>query len=770
MGRNMASIFLRGLLSRRRFFQHAGAWTALTVLLGRWSQARAQAPADPFIDALLARMTLEEKAGQLSIYSDPTRPDAAFANPAAVAQSKAEIMAEIARGRIGALFNGVGAAGARELQKQAVEQSRLKIPLLFAADVIHGFKTVFPVPLAEASAFDPELARQTARATAVEATAVGIQWTFAPMVDIARDQRWGRVVEGAGEDPYLGRILAAARVQGFQGSSLRNDDSMLTTLKHFAAYGAVTGGMDYNTVDIPETTLREVHLPPFKSGVDAGSLSLMSAFNDIAGVPSTANRHLLTDILRDEWGFRGLVVSDYTSEEELVTHGYAADGKDAARKALLAGCDLAMQSGLYNRYLPELVREGSVPMEALDRAVRRVLVVKQALGLFENPYRSLDPNRERTHIRLPQAVALARDAARRSIVLLKNEGSLLPLHAKGQRIALIGPFGADREHLLGPWVLWPDARNAVSLDQGLRAAMADPALLQVVKGCDIDAPVEGGLQAAVDAARRADVVLLALGEGQDMSGEAASRVDIGLPAAQLALAEAVVATGKPVVVVLRHGRALALGEPVRKAQAIVAGWFLGSETGHALADVIFGGHSPSGRLPVSFPQASGQQPYYYNHKSTGRPQVKPEERMFKSRYREVTHEALYPFGHGLTYGDIRYGATQVNAESLPWDGTVQVSVTVSNHGRRAAREVAQLYIHQRVASLTRPVRELRGFQAVQLAPGESRTVSFSLSRHDLAFVGADMRTVTEPGVFDVTIAPNATGGTGTPLVLRAAAR
>lgn len=764
----MTSTPLLRQLSRRRFFQYAGAWTALTLLLGRLGPARAQAPTDPFIEKLLAQMTLEEKAGQLSLYADPTRPDAAFANPAAVAQSKAEIMAQIAQGRIGALFNGVGAAGARELQKHAVEQSRLKIPLLFAADVIHGFKTVFPVPLAEASAFDPELARQTARATAVEATAAGIQWTFAPMVDIARDQRWGRVVEGAGEDPYLGRVLAAARVRGFQGNSLRDEDSMLTTLKHFAAYGAVTGGMDYNTVDIPETTLREVHLPPFQSGVEAGSLSLMSAFNDIAGVPSTANRHLLTDILRGEWNFKGLVVSDYTSEEELVAHGYAADGKDAARKALLAGCDLAMQSGLYNRYVPELVREGSVPLAVLDRAVRRVLFVKQAQGLFDNPYRSLDPARERTHTRLPQTVALARDAARRSVVLLKNEGSVLPLKPQGQRIALIGPFASDREHLLGPWVLWPDTGNAVSLEQGVRAAMADTGLLQVVKGCDIEAAVEGGLQAAVDAARRADVVLLALGEGQDMSGEAASRVDIGLPAAQLALAEAVVATGKPVVVVLRHGRALALGDAVRKAQAIVAGWFLGSETGHALADLIFGAYSPSGRLPVSFPQASGQQPYYYNHKSTGRPQVKADERMFKSRYREVTHEALYPFGHGLTYGDVRYGATQVSAGTLPWDGSVQVSVTLTNHGARAAREVAQLYVHQRVASLTRPVRELKGFQAVQLAPGESRTVSFELSRHDLAFVQADLKTGAEPGVFDVTIAPNATAGTGTLLTLQAA--
>ena len=724
---------------------------------------------DSLIEDLIARMTLDEKAGQLSLYADASHHEAVAANPAAAAQSRAELMQEIALGRVTGIFNGVGAAGARELQRVAVEQSRLRIPLIFAADVIHGLKTVFPVPLAEAAAFDPDLAQSTARAAALEATAAGVQWAFAPMVDIARDQRWGRVLEGAGEDPHLGCMLAAARVRGFQGDAaqgdLKREDTVLATLKHFAAYGAVAGGMEYNSVDMHETTLRDLHLPPFQAGIAAGCLSLMSSFTDVAGVPATVNRHLLTGILREEWGFEGLVVSDYTSEAEVVTHGVAADDKDAARQALLAGCDMSMQSGIYMRHLPDLVREGALPLAVLDESVRRVLRVKQALGLFDNPFRSLDPAREATQMRLAQTVALARDAARRSVVLLKNDGGLLPLQPHGQRIALIGPFGADRQHLVGAWSMWAESRHGVSLEQGLRAALADPALLQVVAGCDIEAPLDNGLHEAVRAAQAADVVLLALGEGQHMSGESASRVDIGLPAAQLALAEAVAATGKPVVVVLRHGRALALPGAVRNAQAIVAGWFLGDETGHALADILLGAHSPSGRLPVSFPLASGQQPYFYNHRRTGRPQLRAGETMFKARYREVEHAALYPFGHGLTYGDMVYGDTQVSAAVLAWHGAVEVSAMLHNRGPRAAREVAQLYIRQRVASLTRPVRELKGFQAVLLDPGQSASVRFVLSRHDLAFVRADLACAAEPGVFELWVAPNAVAGTATAVTL-----
>jgi beta-glucosidase len=758
----------RDVLQRRDVFKAAGAWTTLTLLAAPHRTALSVSADDPFIDKLVARMTLQEKAGQLSLYGDSTRPDGAAANPAALAQSKTQLLAEIARGRIGGLFNGIGVAGARELQEQAVKRSRLKIPLIFAGDVIHGMRTVFPVPLAEASAFDTDLAERTARAAAVEATALGLHWTFAPMVDIARDQRWGRVVEGAGEDVYLGRMLAAARVRGFQGRSLRGDDSLLATVKHFAAYGAVTGGLDYNSVDIAETTLRDVHLPPFKAGIDAGALAVMTSFNDINGTPSTANRHLLTGVLRDEWRFKGLVVSDYRSDAELISHGVAADDKDAAKKALLAGCDMSMQSGLYNEHLPQLVREGSVPVAVLNRAVKRVLMVKRALGLFDNPYRSLDLQHERTRIRTPETLALAREAARRSVVLLKNEGAILPLKLAGQRIALIGPFGADRDHLMGAWALWADMSGGVSLEAGLRAAMADPALLSVVKGCEIDESIEGGAAAAVAAARAADVVVLALGEGQDMSGESQSRVDIGLPAAQVALAEAVAAANKPVVLILRHGRALALAPVLRNAQAIMAAWFLGSETGHALADLIFGKHSPSGRLPVSFPQASGQQPYYYNHKSTGRPSADDGDRTFTTRYREVSQRPLYPFGHGLTYSDVRYGETKLDAAALPWSGTLRVSATLRNTGARAVREVAQLYVHQRLASLTRPVRELKGFKAVDIEPGESVTVSFSLSRHDLAFVQADMKTRAQPGVFEVGIAASSEGAMAAQFELRPA--
>lgn len=744
---------------RRRFFTRAGRLAALGLLAGRLRPLDAAPRHDAFIERLMARMTLEEKAGQLSIYFDDAREEAPNVNPAQVAKALDKVQQEIIQGRIGGLFNGLGVSSGRALQQMAVERSRLRIPLIFAADVIHGLRTVFPVPLGEAAAFDPDLAARTARAAAVEATAVGIHWTFAPVVDVARDQRWGRVVEGAGEDPYLGRLLAAARVRGFQGSSLRNGDSLLATLKHFAAYGAVGGGMDYNSADIPPATLHDVHLPPFRTGVEAGAMAVMTAYNDIAGIPATGHRQLLTDVLRRSWGFRGLVVSDFASDVEMVQHGYAADEKDAARKALLAGCDVSMASGAYSRHLPALVREGAVPQAALDEAVRRVLGVKQALGLFDNPYRSLDSQAERTQIRLPQTVALAREAARRAVVLLKNEGGLLPLARAGTRIALIGPFGADRAHVMGPWALWADGRHAISLEQGLREAMPDPALLEVVAGSGIEEPLPGGLDAAAAAARRADVVLLAVGEGDHMAGEMASRVDIGLPAAQRALAEAVAATAKPVVVVLRHGRALELAGAVRHAPAILATWFLGSETGHAIADLLFGDHSPSGRLPVSFPQASGQQPYFYNHRRTGRPQTTAQESAFKARYREVEHRALYPFGHGLGYGDIDYGPTQLGAQTLAWNGTMTVQVTLTNRGGRAMREVAQLYIHQRVAAIARPVRELRGFKAVELQPGQSAVVAFELQRPDLAYVGVEGRAVAEPGWFDVVVAPSAVGGT-----------
>ena len=753
-------------LRRRRLLQ-AGALSTAAMLLPLDALAaavaqglRGEPPRDAFIDGLIAQMTLEEKAGQLNLLPDGSRPDGKAFNPAVMESTQGQLLAAIKAGQVTGLFNGIGVDGARALQKIAIEQSRLKIPLIFAGDIIHGLKTVFPVPLGEASAFDTDLSERTARGAALEATAMGIQWTFAPMVDIARDQRWGRVVEGAGEDPYLGSLLAAARVRGFQGKDLSKPDTMLASLKHFAAYGAVGGGMDYNSSDIPETTLRAVHLPPFHAGVDAGALSVMSSFNDIAGVPSTGNHHLLTDILRDEWGFQGLVVSDWTSEQELVAHGFAADDKDAARKSLMAGCDMSMTSGIYLKHLPALVTEGSVPVAVLDRAVRRVLHVKKVLGLFADPYRSLDPAAAAQRVRTPEMIALSREAGHRSVVLLKNEGDLLPLPASGLKLALIGPFGEDTENLMGAWAIFADKTKGVSLAAGLKSALgADASKLEVVKGSDITAPIAGGIDAAVAAARRADVVLLAIGEAENMSGEAHSRVDIGIPAAQLALAEAVAATGKPVVVVLRHGRALALHGAVLDARAIVAGWFLGSETGNALADILFGKQAPSGRLPVSFPRESGQQPYFYNHRNTGRPQVSAKDVAYKARYDETPNEARFPFGHGLTYGRVEYGATSVSAASLGWDGEVTVSATLTNRGKRAAREVAQLYLHQRVSQLTRPVRELKGFEAVTLKPGESRTVTFKLRRGDLEVIQPDLKFGAEAGWFDAVIAPNAAAGT-----------
>lgn len=566
-------------------------------------------------------MTIEEKAGQLSIFSDMTRlvPKMQI-NPEAGPPVDTNLAKRVREGRLVGVFNGLGAAGARNIQRIAVEESRLKIPLIFGADVLHGLYTIFPIPLGEAASFDPQLAERTARAAAIESTANGLHWTFAPMVDIGRDQRWGRVAEGSGEDPYLGTVLAVARVRGFQGKSLKDEDSMLACPKHFVAYGAASGGMDYNTVDMSEQTLHEVYLPPFKAAFDAGALSTMSSFNDINGVPMSANRKLMTEVLREQWGFRGMLVSDYTADKELVAHGVAKDDREATRLAILAGIDISMQSDLYNLYLPDLIARGDLPMAVVDESVRRVLRTKHVLGLFDNPYRSLDPEVEKRNTMTLELRAVARESGRASIVLLKNEDNLLPLRKSGQKIALIGPFSNDTLNLAGPWAPFAKYNDVVSVEQGIRAALTDKSLLTVTLGSQIEKPLDGGIDAALAAAQAADIVVLAIGEGQDMSGEANSRTQIVVPAPQQELAEAIAKVGKPVVVLLRNGRALALKGAVRDARAIVTTWFLGTETGNAIADVLFGDHSPAGRLPVSFPQDSGQEPYFYSHRTTGRPQ------------------------------------------------------------------------------------------------------------------------------------------------------
>ena len=709
------------------------------------------------IETLLARMTLEEKVGQLGVFADMVRPFAPDVNPEANVRNAEQVLEQVRAGRVGCLFNGVGAALGREIQRVAVKESRLGIPVALAADVIHGMRTVFPIPLGEAASFEPELARRTARATAIEATAAGIHWTYAPAVDIARDQRWGRGAEGAGEDVVLGCAFAAARVRGFQGEDLRAADALLATPKHFAAYGAVAAGMEYAQVDISPQTLHDVHLPPFKAALDAGARALMSAFNDINGVPASANRWLLTDLLRGQWDFDGVVVSDYTADMELIAHGYAADESDATCKAFSAGLDLSMQSGFYAAHLPVLVESGQVPMALLDQSVRRILRLKETIGLFDDPYRSLDPQREADDSHIAAHDALARDMARRSIVLLKNEGALLPLRKQGQKIALIGPFAQDRDNIEGCWTLFGDKSRYVTLETGLRAALADDALLEVVPGCALEAPLDGGIDAAVAAARRADVMVLALGEPQRYSGEAQSRLEITLPPAQQALAEAVAATGKPLVVLLRNGRALALHGAVRDAQAIAVTWYLGTQTGHAVADVLFGDYNPSARLPVSFPQHPGQQPYFYNHPRSGRPEL-PGISEFKSRWREIPNQPLYAFGHGIGYTTFDYGVPRLSSAQLHWDDELVVTATLTNAGAVAGEEVVQLYVHDRVASRVRPVRELKAFEKVLLSPGETKDVVFRLGREQLAFTDAAGRFTAEPGLFDLWVCASSISG------------
>ena len=739
----------------------AGAALAPRPLLGRTpfgaSLGPAAGPMPAFIDKLIARMSDAEKAGQLSLVASAIGGAAAMkVNPAALPKTSDQQLAAARAGEITGVFNGAGAEWLGLLQKAAVE-SRLKIPLLFAGDVIHGFRTVFPVPLAEAASFDTDLARRTARATAAEAAAAGLAWTFAPMVDVARDARWGRSVEGSGEDVLLGRRMARARVEGFQGAGLDRPDALLACAKHFAGYGAAEGGLDYNSVDLSERTLREIYLPPFREAFAAGAITTMAAFNELSGIPSTANAWLLTEVLRGEWNFRGVVVSDYTGVQELVAHGFAKDERDAAKLAFLAGVDIDMQSGLYVRHLPGLVKSGEVPRARLDQAVRRVLYVKHRLGLFDDPFGRLSGASGRAGAPLDRP--LARDAAQRSIVMLKNDGELLPLPFGG-RIALIGPFAQGQRDLVGPWTVFGSDNEAVDLATGIRAAAGDAALVTVVAGCGVEKTVDNGIADAVAAARAADVVILALGEATRMSGEAASRPEPVLPDAQQRLAEAVAATGKPVVVVLKNGRALALGGAVLAAQAILVTWFLGTETGHAIADILFGKAAPSARLPVSFPRTAGQAPFHYDHKPTGRPNSPGRLQAFKTHYLDIPNSAMFPFGHGLTFGKIRYSDLSLGSGRLEGADVLRATATIVNEGRRAAEEVVQLYIRDRAASVTQPVRRLIDFRRVPLGPGARAEVAFAVRREDLLFIGQNNRPVVEPGMFDLWISPSSGDGEG----------
>jgi beta-glucosidase len=709
---------------------------------------------EQFLRALLGRMTLEEKAGQLTM----TPAELAQTGPRAPAGGDQQVR----EGRIGSFLNFSGAAATREMQRVAVEQSRLRIPLLFGHDVIHGWRTIFPVPLAEAASFDTAGVRNAARIAALEASANGIHWTFAPMVDIARDPRWGRIVEGAGEDVHLGERMAEARVRGFQGDrgwrQIAVDDTapsrVLATAKHFAAYGAAEGGRDYNTGDVSERTLWDVYLPPFDATVGARVGSVMASFNDIGGVPAHASRWLLTDVLRRQWGFDGLVVSDWSGVQELVAHGVAATPEEAVVLAMRAGVDVDMSDALYQRHLPDAVRRGLVPMRLVDSAVMRVLRTKQALGLFDDPYRYSDTTRQRLRTLTATHRAAARELARKSIVLLKNDraGSApsLPLSKHLRSLAVIGPLADDRAAVLGSWSGGGRSEDAVTVLAGLRAALPQARIIHE-RGASVDSLGTEGFAAAVQAAREAEAVLLVLGERANMSGEAASRASIELPGSQLALAQAVMravretAPAKPVVAVLLNGRPLAVQWLADSVPAVVESWLLGLEHGNALADVLFGDANPSGRLPVSVPRATGQVPIHYAHRNTGRPAAR--ENSYTSKYLDMPWTPLWPFGHGLSYTTFQYDSLRFGAPEGRASHEVTVRVKVTNTGARAGDEVVQLYLRDDAASVARPVRELKGFRRVTLQPGETRTVAFVLRPLDLSFHRLDMRRVVEPGSF-----------------------
>jgi beta-glucosidase len=710
----------------------------------------ATAGVDHSIDSILARLTLDEKVGQLVQVTgrwDRTRSEATVTDGQ---------RALVRAGAIGSFLNVYGSAITRELQRIAVEESHARIPLLFGFDVIHGFRTTFPIPLAEAASWDPGCVEASERIAAEEAAAAGIHWTFAPMVDIARDPRWGRIAEGSGEDPHLGSVMAAARVRGFQGKSFADASTIVACAKHFAAYGAAEGGRDYNTVEISERTLRDVYLPPFKAAVDAGAGTLMASFNEINGVPSSANRHLLTDILRKEWQFNGFVVSDWNSVGELRPHGIAANDAEAARLAINAGLDMDMESGFYGRHLASLMREGKISPATIDEAVRRILRVKFSLGLFDDPYRNCSAETEARVLRDTSHAAAARDMARRSIVLLKNEGGLLPLKKNLPTVAVIGPLADNNEDPLGPWAQVGEPRNVVTLLQGIRSAVAPGTRVLYAQGCTINGMDTAGIAAAVAIAREADVVLLAVGESASMSGEASSRALLDLPGRQKDLVRAVRATGRPIALVLMNGRPLTIPEETAMVPAVLETWFLGHQTGNAIADILFGDHAPSGRLAVTFPRTVGQSPMHYNHKATGRPAN--DSVRFSSRYLDVPSTPLFPFGYGLTYTTFRFSDLQVASGMLGMDDTLTASVVVANTGSRAGDEVVQLYVRDDYGSVTRPVKELKAFERAHLGPGQLSTVHFALPVSRLAFTTMDMRQAVEPGSFRLFIGPNAAEG------------
>lgn len=695
------------------------------------------------IDSIVSLMTLEEKIGQLTLYTSDMDQTGAFI--------RKEYEEDIKQGRVGAIFNAYGVAYTRKLQELNLQNSRLKIPLLFGYDVIHGHRTIFPVPLAEAASWDLDAIEKSARIAAIEATAEGLHWTFAPMCDISVDPRWGRVVEGAGEDTYLGSRIAEARVKGFQGQSLGDDNTLVACVKHFAAYGASQAGRDYHSVDMSERMLREVYLPPYKAAVDAGALTVMTSFNDLNGIPATANKFLMTDILREEWGFEGFVVTDYTSIMELLHHGVAADTLEASAVSLKAGVDMDMQSGFYQTTLKRLVENKKVDEQLINTAVKRILKVKFLLGLFDDPFRYCSPEREANEIMTTEFLASAQDMARKSIVLLKNENQLLPLDPKLKTIAVIGPLADSKRDMIGSWSAAGDWSKSVSLLDGIKTKLPYTTV-HYTKGCDVDGENKDDFMNAIEIARKSDVVVLVLGEAFWMSGEAASRSVLDLPGVQQKLAQAIYATGKPVVAVLMNGRPLTINWLDENVPAILEAWFLGTTAGDAIADVLFGDYNPSGKLPMTFPKNVGQIPIHYNMRNTGRPFNAQDK--YTSKYLDVSNEPLYPFGYGLSYTSFSYGEVELSSASISENESVEASIVITNTGKYAGEEVVQLYLKDKVASVTRPVKELKGFKKIMLQPGESQKVVFDIGKDDLSFYKEDMTYGFEAGYFEVMIGTN----------------
>ena len=713
----------------------------LSVLLLVSPTSHSQGPrnVESRVNALLAQMTLEEKLGQLQQLDGEGN-----------GNFRPEHLELIRKGLLGSTLNVRGAQRTNQVQHVAMNESRLKIPVLFGFDVIHGYRTIFPIPLAEASSWDPILAERSAAVAAQEANNVGLRWTFAPMVDIARDPRWGRITEGAGEDPFLGAAFARARVRGFQGDDYGATDKILACAKHFVAYGAAEGGRDYNTTDLSENTLREIYLPPFKAAVDAGVGTLMSSFNAINGVPASANAFTLTKVLRDEWKFDGFVVSDYTSVRELINHGIAGNEEEAAAAALNAGVDMEMVSRSYNQFGPQLLKQNKLTTATIDEAVRRILRIKFRLGLFDRPY--TDEAREATLLLRPESIRLAREIAGRSMVLLKNERETLPLNKNVGSIAVIGPLADDRRAPLGWWSGDGKEENTVTPLAGIKAKVSAQTKVGYAKGCDVLGESTAGFQEAVDLAKASDVAIVFVGEIHEMVGEAASRATLDLPGRQMELVQAIHATGKPVVVVLVNGRPLSVGWIVNNAPAILESWMGGTQSGNAIADILFGDVNPGGKLPVTMPRTVGQVPIYYNHMNTGRP---PEtQNRYTSKYFDAPWTPLFPFGYGLSYTTFKIGQPQLSAPSISANGKLTVSVEVENTGRRTGDEVVQLYIRDLVATMTRPVKELKGFQRVSLQPGEKRRVEFVLGPEHLGFWNREMRYVIEPGEFQVMVGAN----------------